>query len=448
IAAISDSPECVEILLKLWENILPCQGLPQKTGYVFKSYSVLLESRLDVAIGKAMAFVNGWDDVGLTQLHLAAWDGGDMQTALREEPWAIDQFDETGRSPVHSAISADNYKGLEKLIQAGANVNQRDYLGFTPLMNSASLGRELMMQKLLEHIECRRWIDSGYDAGKTALHYAISQLFPRCVRLLLDAGASASKLTSSRETCLHLLASSLDSNPQAALDIFHLLQTRGFNLEARDVSGYTPILGAVWHGNVTVFNALVSAGASLDVTNSAHLNILMQAAYSKDFKIIDQLSRQNLDNIDPQLIDINRGLTALGALHAELTDPYPVTFHEHRPSPDQQQAFITLYFSLLIRDLECLMSTLKEICLAAEERDFATATTLLNILIKKNDTSFRHDHAGWYRGLQVYVKDGKWDPFKEAISEEYMEMSEKLHRVHIAKEKTIKDPEMEEFFYA
>ncbi|KAM0246221.1 hypothetical protein ACHAP5_004843 [Fusarium lateritium] len=392
-----------------------------------------------------MAFVNGSDDVGLTQLHIAAAKG-EVQTALREEPWAIDHFNEYGECPIHSAVINNNLKGLEQLIQAGADVNQRDILGETPLMTSARNGRETMMQKLLEHKDCRRCIDSGCDFGKTALHYAIEMLFPRCVWLLLDAGASASKITSSRETCLHRLASSLGSDPQAALDIFHLLRTRRFNVEARDQLGDTPILTAVWHGNVTIFNALVSAGASLDVTNSIHENILWLAASSVDFKIIDQIARQNLDNIDPQLIQLDFGLTVLGALYSYLTSPYPVRRQERRPNPDQQQAFITLYFSLLIRDLESLMSTLKEICLAAGEKDVASTTALLNILIKKNETSFRHDHASWYRGLQVYAKDDKWDALIEAISEEYEETSEKLQRAHIAKEKTIMDPEMVEFF--
>lgn len=81
-------------------------------------------------------------------------------------------------------------------------------------------------------------------------------------------------------------------------------------------------------------------------------------------------------------------------------------------------------------------------------KDAVEATAMLDVLIKKNETSFRHDHAGWHRGLQVYAKDSKWDPLVEAINVEYDETSEKLHRAHIAKGKTIGEPEMREFFYA
>jgi ankyrin repeat protein len=281
----------------------------------------------------------------------------------------------------------------------------------------------------------------------TALHYAIEELSCKCVWLLLDAGASASKITSNHETCLHILANSYDLSPQAALDVFNLLRTRGFNLEARDRQGRTPILAAVWRGNDAVFNALTNAGASLDVIDSERRNILWFAAGSQDYKIIDHLAKQNL-NIDPQLLHLDSGTTALGNLSRYLTEPYPTGFGNSKLSPDQQQTFITLYFNLLVRDLKRLMSTLKEVCSAAAERNTVKATALLNVLIKKNETSFRHDHAGWYRGLQVYVKDGKWDPLVEAINEEYDETSEKLRRAHIAKGKTIGEPEMREFFYA
>ncbi|KAI6762671.1 hypothetical protein HG530_008651 [Fusarium avenaceum] len=446
LAVIWDSPGTIEILLKLWENILPYQGLPKQTGYFLKRCRQQSGSRLDITVGKAMAFVNDWDDVGLTQIHIAAAKG-DVLPALREEPWVIEQFDETGRPPIHFAVVNNNFNGLEQLIQAGADINQRDVFGYTPLMISALRGHELMVQKLLEYKECRRLVDKVDDIGETALHHAIGRSWPKCVWLLLDAGASTSKLTSNHETCLHILASSYDSSPQAAVEIFHHLRTRGFNLEARNKHGATPILNAILRGNVTVFNALISAGASLNISSSKRQNVLWVAAGTEDCRIIDHLAKQNLENIDPQLLDLTFGTTALGNLYWFLADNYPVV-EKKRPNPDQQQTFIRLYFKLLIRDLKCLLSTLKEVCSAAAENDADATTALLDILIKGNETSFRHEQAGWYRGLQVYVKDGKWDPLVKAIHEEYDETSEKLERAHLARGKTIWEPEMSEFFYA
>ncbi|SPJ79929.1 uncharacterized protein FTOL_08320 [Fusarium torulosum] len=173
-------------------------------------------------------------------LHMATAKG-DVLPALREELWAINQFDEKGRPPIHWAVVNNNFEGLEQLIQAGADINQRNACGYTPLMASALGGHELMVQKLLEYDECRRWIDKVSDNGKTALHIAIQRPWSKCVWLLLDAGASASKIASDHKTCLHILASSYDSSPQAAVDVFHHLRTRGFNLEASKVWGNTDL---------------------------------------------------------------------------------------------------------------------------------------------------------------------------------------------------------------
>lgn len=419
--------------------------LGRQTGHYIEKCGSQSGSRLNTAIGKVMAFVNDWDDVGLTKLHIAATNG-DVMSALREEPWAIEQFDEEGKSPLHSAVLNNNLKGLEQLIQAGADINHRDAFGCTPLMASTFSGYELIAQKLLEYQECRIWIDKVSDEGQTALHYAIERPCSKCVWLLLDAGASTSKLTSNNETCLHVLAGSYDSSPQATVEIFYHLRTRGFNLEARDRHGATPILNAIWSGNVTVFNTLISAGASLNVSNSSRQNILWAAARTDDYRIIDHLAKQNLENIDPQLLDLTLRTTALGSLYWFLAEPYQIIV-DGRPSPDDQQAFIGLYFKLLIRDLKRLMSTLKEVCSATAEKDAGATTALLDILIKKNETSFRHEQAGWYRGLQVYVKDGKWDQLVEAVNEEYDETSEKLWRAHLARGKTIWEPEMREFFH-
>lgn len=420
--------------------------LNRQTGYFIEKYGSQSGSRLNTATGKALAFVNDWDDVGLTQLHIAA-ARGDVLPALREEPWAIDQFDEKGQSPIHFAVINDNFEGLEQLIQAGADINQRDAFGCTPLMASTLSGHELMVQKLLEYSECRRCIDKVSDIGKTALHYAIERPWPKCVWLLLDAGASASKLAIDHKTCLHILAGSYDSSPQAAVEMFRYFRTRGFDLEARNKYGATPILDAISSGNVTVFNALVSAGASLNVSNSNRQNTIWLAARSWDYRIIDHLAKQNLENIDPQLLDLELGVTALGSLYWFLAEDNPIA-DEKRPGPYQQQTFVRLYFELLYRDLKCHMSTLKDVCSAAAEKDAGTTTALLDILVKKNEISFRQEQAGWYRGLQVYAQDGKWDPLVEAISEEYDETSEKLWRAHIARGKTIGEPEMREFFYA
>ncbi|KAF5674154.1 endocytosis ankyrin repeat protein [Fusarium heterosporum] len=449
IAAHYRNVDCIEILLKLWENILPRQGIPKEFGYQLERERFSrLESggALNNAIDKVMTFVNDWDELSTTKVHIAAVEGG-LLAALQEQPWAIDQFSEEGQAPIHYAVDNYNFAGLEQLIQAGADVNQPNHIGQTPLMITQYSRNEMGTQKLLEYDECRRLIDKRCPEDMTALHYAIDAMSPECVKLLLEAGASTSKIDRNGGTCLHILSNSYQQDQQAVDEVFHLLQVRGADLEARDKSGNTPLMKAILSGNITVLEALLSAGASLDAINSRHQNILWLAARSRDFRVIDCLAEQGLENIDPQLLDSHARVTALCRLTWILEEDYDITSQEP-PTSDQQQAFITLYLNLLIRDLTRLADILIDILSAAETRDSATVAGLLGVLVKKNKASFRHEHAAWYRGLQTYINDDNWEYLAEAIIEECTETVGKIFRAHDAKSKTIEAPEMREFYHA
>ncbi|EMT68028.1 hypothetical protein FOC4_g10012429 [Fusarium odoratissimum] len=197
-------------------------------------------------------------------------------------------------------------------------------------------------------------------------------------------------------------------------------------------------------GNDTMVQKLLGAGASLCAIDSKQEGILHHTAYSLNFDIVHYLAEQDLEGIDPQLREISRGDTPLGCL--------TWIFNEYKlpevtiPTEDQQKDFIKLYFDLLIRDLERHISTLRDVQEAIEDRDSGATTELLDLLIKRNKDGFRQDLVDWYRGLQSYVSDGQWDNLMEAICEEHDETVEKVKRAAVAREKTMTDPEIKEFF--
>ncbi|KAF4452969.1 hypothetical protein F53441_4200 [Fusarium austroafricanum] len=441
IATFMKSSECIDILLKLWENILPRQGLSREVGYFLVAYLKGNGSQMDKIINKVLPFVHDWEEVGTTKVHRAA-EEGEVLDALREQPWAIDQPNEKGLTPVHLAVLANNFEGLEQLIAAKVYINQQAMRGYTPLMVAAMGGIATMIQKLLEYTECRRHIDQRDVSGQTALHYAARTASPECVQLLLEAGAFVSKSSLDGETSLHWLTMSNPLDQQAAEKIIELLLGHGVDLEAKDSTGCTPVLNATLLGNVFALKALVNAGASLISIDSSQRNILHKAAFSSNFDVVNYLAYQNLENINPQLRDLDKD-TPLGSLAKSLEEDF---FNAPKPSFAQQQNFIKLHFDLLIRDLERHMLALEDVSKAVEERDSSATTELLNTLVEKNAASFRQDLVDWYRGLQFYVKDENWDCLGEAISEEYDETAERAERAAIARGKTITDPEMEEFF--
>lgn len=421
--------------------------LGREIGYRLKTHAVIYKwTGMIPVITKALSFVQDWEDVVMTKVHIAASEGGVLD-ALREQPWAIDELNEYGEAPIHVAIGCNNFREFEQLIAANADINRQTGFGNTPLMRASYYGRDTMVKKILGYSECRRRIGQSTAVGQTALHFAVQSGSVTCVRLLLEAGASALKLNQLGETPMHRLAWGEQDGQQEIYEIIELLKAHGADIESKNHDGWTPMLWVCSKGNVPVLRALVRAGGLLSAISSHRQGILHRAACSNNFDIVHCLAEQDLEGIDPQLRGLSQGETPLGSLNSLIwilgkcvvpSDPMP--------TPDQQKSFIKLYFDLLIRDLERHMSTLRNIQEAIQDRDPGTATELFHILIKRNEASFRQDLVDWYRGFIFYVSDGQWDHLKQAICDEYDETSEKAQRATVAREKTIADPEMEEFF--
>lgn len=88
---------------------------------------------------------------------------------------------------IHTAVLTDNMEALKQHIAAGSNLNEKDPLGGSSPLISASLFGKTAMAKML--------IDAGADLnfknndGSTALHTASFFCRPEIVRMLLDKSA-------------------------------------------------------------------------------------------------------------------------------------------------------------------------------------------------------------------------------------------------------------------
>ncbi|KAJ4256771.1 hypothetical protein NW762_008867 [Fusarium torreyae] len=445
--------ECIEILLKLWENLLSHQGLAREVGYNI-SYNYLINGQieygdpLDTIFKKILSFVRDWDDVRTTKVHRAVKEGnGGLAQALQEEPWAIDERDEYGKVPIQYAVSESNLEALDYLIMAKANINRHDLHGQLNLLALAALhGKEAMIRRLLDHDECRRDLNEGTRFGNTALHMAAHGLYAECARLLLSAGASTSVSGEAGHTSMHSIVLAKNPEKQAVDEVVHLLKDHGADLEAKDEDGDTPAMLAILSRNQTALHALVGAGASLGTINLSQRNVLHLVARRPEVDIIEYLADQDLDHVDSQHQDVLR-LTPLGLLDNLLgAKEWQTAYDINRTDPSVQEVFIKFYFNLLSRDLMRHMSTLRELLRAVTDRDMSTSSNIIDQLIKKKTEGNDPNKVKWYRGVQGYVVEQAWDCLSEIVQEEYEETSEQLERAYIAKGKEISADEMKEFF--
>lgn len=135
------------------------------------------------------------------------------------------------------AIRDDDVKTALALINAGANVNQRNSEGGTPLLYSAgSLGDGMLpvTEALLA-----RGADVNARCGSsrvTPLHYACSDSSVKTAELLLSKGADVNAQDSNGDTALHIAAVTSYKSP---LDTVKVLLAHGANVNARNKRGQT-----------------------------------------------------------------------------------------------------------------------------------------------------------------------------------------------------------------
>ncbi|RSL60626.1 hypothetical protein CEP54_006655 [Fusarium duplospermum] len=450
LAIMSEAYESIGILLELWKNVLPQQGLSREVGYyvnftlVDRSWSVIDDRARHVLI-KALSLVHGCPRT--RRIHQAAKQGDttQMRQALREQPEAIEELDSCGKAPIHYAVMDDNVDVLEQLILAGADTIRRDFRRHTPLVLAVAFGHEEATQILLENDQCRHHIGIQDDTGRTALHCAVEEVSLECVHMLLEAGASVEKRDFLGWTPLHYLARS-QADQQTAHRIIRLFQGQHARLDAQDNTGVTPTLRAVINNNVPVLRTLVDAGASLNTKTTPSQNILHFAARYAGIEMMSYLAEQHLTLVDPRLRDFG-GLTPLGRLgwcwETEDLQLYKI---RRRPSLEKQQGFISLYFDLLSHYLLRHMSTLKQLLRAAEQRDASTSSERITALIQKSDVTGREDMVKWYRGIQGNLRDGNWEQVVLDVQDEYDEAFEDWCQVGVARNKTLADPEVRAFF--
>ena len=145
------------------------------------------------------------DKSGETSLHLAArYARADAAKRLLDAGADANSQDNTGRTPLHSAVAADAVGVFQILLRNRAtNLNARMHDGTTPLILAARLATEGMVQLLMNSDAD---INAADNSGKTALHWAAAVNNVDAVRELLGSGANRDAQDDKDETPLFLAA--------------------------------------------------------------------------------------------------------------------------------------------------------------------------------------------------------------------------------------------------
>ena len=173
------------------------------------------------------------------------------------------------------AVRAGDPARVKALLDAGTDVNSRDPLGGTALLDACWMGNSEIVTLLLAHGADVNAVHR--ESGATPLKYAVLTARPKVVEQLLAAGADVRHTFRDGETALHLAASR--SNPT----IIEMLLKARASLDATDRDGSTPLDDAVLHDQISAVTCLLSHGADINRTRPADGRGALHEASVKGF---------------------------------------------------------------------------------------------------------------------------------------------------------------------
>lgn len=224
------------------------------------------------ALIAAGAKVDALDKERSTPLHQAAMSPRpDLARALIEAGAKVNAQSSPGLTPLHNAALFASPETVKYLLEHGAEPEGRSVLiGVPPLLMAVTRGDPRTVALLLDH---RADVNALGPNGETPLARAAAIGATDVARVLIDRGARVMvRFARVNQTPLHVAAA------HGFLPMTQLLLEHGADPEAKDASGFTPLLSAGEKGRTFVIRALLLGGAKVNTANAIRRTALWLAA--------------------------------------------------------------------------------------------------------------------------------------------------------------------------
>ena len=213
-------------------------------------------------------------------------------------------------APLVEAVRAGDPARLRALVDAGADVDQAEPDGSTPL-HWAAWNADVEAVRLL--LEAGAVANTGNRYGVRPLSLACVSGSPGVVAALLDAGANPNTTLTEGETALMTAARS------GNVEVVELLLDAGAHVNAQEHwKGQTALMWAAAEGHAAVVPALVRYGADVGARSKRGFTALLFAAREGRTDVVQTLLEAGAD-LDEQ-ISINSTLTAGGVERRRASD--------------------------------------------------------------------------------------------------------------------------------
>lgn len=247
----------------------------------------------------------------------------------------LDVCDKDGLTPLYKAMESDFEQGTQVLIKCGANVNFK-YGGNSLLHTAARNGSKDLVEKL---VNVGAEIDNENSKGYTPLYLSIRRKCSDTTRFLINKGSDVNFRTKSGRSLLHIAV--LENDIES---IDQITQIGGL-VNSEDSDQHTPLFDAVRLNYTDIVDFLLERGANVDFISSRG-NPLLHLAVTEGLlhaviKLIDLGANAASEDSD--------GLTALH--HAIEKDDVQMSmaflkFYDKLEKPLPQSGDTTLHFAV------------------------------------------------------------------------------------------------------
>jgi ankyrin repeat protein len=181
-------------------------------------------------------------------------DPAALREIVRQDPSALRLKNSLGETAFHYQVIEDRLDAVVALAELGADINEPDDFGETPLAHAVQLG----------YAEVVSWLISkkaDLNAGRPPpLHYAAETGALGLARQLLDAGARTDVHNDMGYPVLHVAVE------HDSIELVQLLIERGADILARSEFGQSILHVAACYASEALCRFLIAAGAVAQVT--------------------------------------------------------------------------------------------------------------------------------------------------------------------------------------
>ena len=219
----------------------------------------------------------------------------------------IDEQDEKGFTALMWAAVKADVQIVKAILLAGADVNLQSHHGLTALMLAASYGKPAAVEAILKH---KPDVNLQYK-GSTALMLAARYNQPEAVEAILKHKPDVNLQTTTGATALFLAVLNQHGPDKAAAMIQALLRA-GADVDLANFAGQTPLMQAAQTGRVAAVEALLQHGSLPELRSRSGQNALDFAQLGErqtmvhvhGVKKIYQNLIQRLEEVTPKGMDL------------------------------------------------------------------------------------------------------------------------------------------------